>query len=133
MLVGCHDSLSRHLFEEMGPRKHGLHRSKKDAQRDSIKAKHTKSLKNKVRDVQRLLKKVRKIVNILCGRFTAKVARVPNLFSLLLKANLNVFFYLYNINYLNVFTNFSFPFFNFLTGLMPVIQSIESYTCYVGR
>ncbi|XP_020631007.1 rRNA-processing protein efg1-like [Orbicella faveolata] len=41
----------------MGPRKHGRHRSKEDVQQNSNKAKHTKSLKNKIRDVQRLLKK----------------------------------------------------------------------------
>ena len=71
-LVACHDSLLTHLLsrqfcEEMGPRTHGLHRSKKDAQKDSNKAKHTKSLKNKVRDVQRLLKKVRQVVNSFYG------------------------------------------------------------------
>lgn len=62
LFFACHDSLSRQLCEEMGPRKHGLHRSKKDVQQDSNKAKHTKSLKNKIRDVQRLLKKVRQIL-----------------------------------------------------------------------
>ncbi|KAL9963044.1 hypothetical protein ACROYT_G032207 [Oculina patagonica] len=40
----------------MGPRKQGLNRTKA-AQKESNKNKHTKSLKNKVRDVQRLLKK----------------------------------------------------------------------------
>ena len=69
----CHDS------DEMGPRKRGLHRSKRETQRDSSTAKHNKSLKNKVRDVQRLLKKVRHFSNSKRAQFTAKVAHVWNL------------------------------------------------------
>ncbi|KAJ7361730.1 hypothetical protein OS493_014370 [Desmophyllum pertusum] len=41
----------------MGPRKQGFNRSTKVSQKDGNKIKPSKSLKNKVRDVQRLLKK----------------------------------------------------------------------------
>ena len=51
---------------DMGPRRHGFNPSKKASQKDG-NTKHTKSLKNKVRDVQRLLKKVGQVVNLSLG------------------------------------------------------------------
>ena len=62
----------------MGPRyrNQGSNRLTKASQGDDKKIKHNKSLKNKVRDVQRLLKKVRQleysnkyILDVICSVF----------------------------------------------------------------
>lgn len=112
----------------MGPRKRGLYRSKKEIQRDSSKAKRTRSLKNKVRDAQRLLKKVRHFLNSTTSAvyMFGTCIRVRSSFvSLLIISKLN-------INWLSGFTNFSFSFFKFFNRLCACHSvSSFSYICQV--
>ena len=109
----CHDRY------EMGPRKRGFHRSKRETQRDSSTAKHNKSLKNKVRDVERLLKKVRHFSNNKQARFTAKVARVRNLYKL----------YGFSKFWISIICiNFSFSFFFKFFNRLYACHSVSSFS-----